>query len=158
MKSFLDFRFPLCVFALAAFVTIVPISRGNTSGDQIKSAGAIELNTELLNKMETGSAAVKSDEAARTEIAGVKETEPDAWAAAVESKCPKTAAHLKDAGITADEMMKGALAILACMMDEKGDLASSDNATAKANSEFVKDNKQRCDAVGGAVMGMGEAK
>jgi hypothetical protein len=45
--------------------------------------------------------------------------------------------------------------MLACFMDEKGELASSDNETAKANAEFVKANKDRCDKVGGEVMAMG---
>jgi hypothetical protein len=151
---------PLLALALTASLvafTVVPAARANISDDQIKSAGAIELNAELLNKMETGSAAVRGDEAARTEMAGMKDTDPDAWAAAVESKCPKTVAHLKEAGITADELMKGTLAILACMMDEKGDITNSDNATAKANAEFVKGNKSRCDSVGGMVMAMATA-
>ncbi len=143
--------------ALAAFAMNVPTARAKISDDQIKSAGAIELTTALLDKMDKGAKAVREDEAARTELAGVKETEPDLWNAAVEAKCPKASAHLKEAGITADELMKATLAIMACMMDEKGELANSDNEAAKANAEFVKQNKDRCDKVGGAVMGMGEA-
>ncbi|HLW34571.1 MAG TPA: hypothetical protein VKS98_02835 [Chthoniobacterales bacterium] len=154
MKSFLAL---VTAISFAAFLTAVPTARAKIPDDQIKSAGAIELTTELLDKMDNAAKAVHGDEAARTEMAGVKETEPDLWAAAVDSKCPKASAHLKEAGITADELMKGTLAIMACMMDEKGDLANSDNETAKANAEFVKENKDRCDKVGGAVMGMGEA-
>ena len=157
MKSFLAFRIPLCVLALAAFVTIVPISRAKTSDDQIKSAGAVELTTELLDKMDAAAKAVSADEAARAEMATIKpDTDPD-FGAAVKAKCPKTEAHLKSAGITADELMKATLAIMACMMDEGGDLAKSDNETAKANAEFVKENKDRCDKVGGAVMMMGQS-
>jgi hypothetical protein len=148
---------PLLALAAAASLIAFAVVPTLRASDQIKSAGAIELNTELLNKMETGSAAVRGDEAARTEMAGMKETDPDGWAAAVQSKCPKTTAHLKEAGITADELMKATLAILACMMDEKGDIASSDNESAKANAEFVKANKSRCDSVGGMVMAMGTA-
>jgi hypothetical protein len=140
--------------ALVVFVSL-PTARAKTSDDQIKSAGAIELTTELLNKMETAAASVKADEAARAEMATIKpDTDPD-FAAAVKAKCPKTEEHLQSAGITADELMKATLAILACMMDENGDLAKSNNETAKANAEFVKDNKQRCDTVGGMVMAMG---
>jgi hypothetical protein len=143
----------LCVCALVAFI-VVPFVSAKISDDQIKSAGAIELTTELVDKMEKAAAAIHADEAARTELAAIKETEVDAMAAAMESKCPKTAAHLKAAGITAAELMKGASAMLACFMDEQGELANSDNETAKANAEFVKENKERCDKVGGAVMAM----
>ncbi len=128
-------RLLLIIGVLAAFA-IAPAVRARTSDDQIKSAGGIELTTE---------------------IAAVNDTEPDTWAAAVNSKCPKTAEHLKTAGITADELMKGALAILACFMDEKGELPNSDNEPVKANVEFVKANKERADSVGGAVMMMGQA-
>ncbi len=152
MKLFLA----LTVVALAAF-TIVPTVSAKTSDDQIKSAGAIELTTDLLDKMDNAAKAVRADEAARAEVMAVKEGEPDAFAAAVNSKCPKTAAHFKEAGIAADELMKGALAMMACFMDESGELAKSDNETAKANAEFVKENKDRSDKVGGEVMAMGMA-
>lgn len=151
-------RFPLRVVSLlsicALVLAVVPVVRANISDDQIKSAGAIELTTELVDKMEKAATAIHADEAARAELSAIKETEIDALAAAMESKCPKTAAHLKEAEITAAELMKGATAMLACFMDEGGDLAKSDNETAKANAEFVKTNKQRCDKVGGEVMAM----
>ena len=147
-------RLLLIIGVLAAF-TIVPAVNAKISDDQIKSAGAIELTTELVDKMEAAAKAVREDEAARSEVAAVKETDADAWAAAVNSKCPKAAAHLKEAGITAEELMKGASAILACMMDESGDLAKSDNETAKANAEFVNEHKDHCNTAGGAVMVMG---
>ena len=148
--------FSLILTALVA-VTIVPAASAKIPDDQVKSAGAIKLTTELLDKMDKAAKAVRADEAARTEMAGVKETERDAVIAALNSKCPKTAAYLKEAGITADQLMDGMSAILACVMDESGELAKSDNETAKANAEFVKQNKERCDAVGGAVMAMGMA-
>jgi hypothetical protein len=152
VKTFLA----LVLTALVA-LTIVPAASAKISDDQIKSAGAIALNTELLDKMDKAAKAVIADEAARTEMAGVKETERDAVVAAINSKCPKTVAHLKEAGITADQLMDGVSAMLACFMDESGDLAKSDNETAKANAEFVKQNKERCNTVGGAVMAMGTA-
>ena len=144
----------LIVCALAVF-TIIPTASAKISDDQIKSAGAIELTTDLVDKMETAAKAVREDEAARNEVAAVKETDADAWAAAVNSKCPKAAAHLQEAGITAEDLMKGASAILACMMDESGELAKSDNETAKANAEFVNEHKEHCNTAGGAVMVMG---
>ena len=142
---------PLLVI-IGALAAIVPAASATTSDDQIKSAGAIELTTELVDKMDTAAKAVRADEAARAELT-FKETEPDAAVKAME-KCPKTMAHLKEAGITADELMKGASAMLACAFDEKGDLANSDNETAKANAEFYKENKDRCEKVGGEVMAM----
>ena len=149
-------RLLLAVSLLAAF-TIAPAVRAKTSDDQIKSAGAVELTTELLDKMDAAAKAVSADEAARAEMAAIKpDTDPD-FGAAVKAKCPKTEEHLKSAGITADELMKATLAIMACFMDESGDLAKSDNETAKANAEFVKANKDRCDKVGGEVMAMGSA-
>ena len=152
MKSFLASS--AVAATLAAFTTVVPAVSAKIPDDQIKSAGAIELTTELVDKMEKAATAIHADEAARTELAAIKETEIDPLAAAMESKCPKTAAHLKEAEITAAELMKGASAMLACFMDEQGELANSDNETAKANAEFVKENKQRCDKVGGEVMAM----
>ena len=141
------------VIMLAVFAT-VPAARAKLPEDQIKSAGAIELTTDLVDKMDTVAKAVRADDAARTEFAGVKETDMDASVAAIKSKCPKTMEHFKAAEITPDELMKGVGAMLACFMDEKGELASSDNETAKANAEFVKENKDRCDKVGGEVMAM----
>ena len=145
--------------ALSALValTIVPVVTARISDDQIKSAGAIPLNTELLDKLDKAAKAVRADEAARTEMAGVKETERDAVVAAINSKCPKTAAYLKEAGITADQLMDAMSAMLACIMDESGDLAKSDNEIAKTNAEFVRQNKERCNTVGGELMAMGTA-
>ena len=152
MKTFLA----LVLSALVA-LTIVPAVTARISDDQIKSAGSIPLNTELLDKLDKAAKAVRADEAARSEMAGVKETERDAVIAAINSKCPKTAAYLKEAGITADQLMDAMAAMLACIMDESGDLAKSDNETAKTNAEFVKQNKERCDTVGGLVMAMSTA-
>ena|SRR5216684_2548819 len=72
-------RLLLIIGVLAAFA-IAPAGRARTSDDQIKSAGGIELTTELLDKMDAATKAVRADESARTEIAAVNDTEPDAWA------------------------------------------------------------------------------
>ena len=152
MKTF----FALVLSALVA-LNVVPAASAKIPDDQIKSAGAIKLTTELLDKMEKVAKAISADQAARTEMAAIKETERDAVIAAMNSKCPKAAAYLKEAGITAEQLMDGMNAMLACLMDESGDLAKSDNETAKANAEFFKQNKERCDAVGGAVMAMSMA-
>ena len=143
----------LIVGVLAAF-TVTPKVRAKIPDDMIKSAGAIELTTELVDKMDTAAKAVRADDAARAEMAAVKEMDPAKWAAEVDSKCPKTVAHLKETGITADELMKGSLVMLACVFDEKGEFLNSDNETVKANAEFCKENKDRCDKVFGEVMAM----
>jgi hypothetical protein len=146
----------LLALVLSVFVglTIVPAARATISDDQIKTAGGIKLTTELLDKMDKVAKAVTADEAARTELAAVKETELDATVAGINSKCPKAVAYFKEAGITVEEFMKGMGAMLACLMDEADELAKSDNETAKANADFFKANKDRCNAVGGAVMAM----
>jgi hypothetical protein len=152
MKTLLAF-----VLSVLVAVAVVPAAGAKISDDQIKSAGAIKLTTELLDKMEKVAKAVSADEAARSEMAAVKETERDAVIAAMNSKCPKTTAYFKEAGITAEQLMDAMSAMLACIMDEGGDLAKSDNATAKANAEFVKQNNERCNTVGGQVMAMSMA-
>ena len=143
----------LCVCALAAF-TFVPAVSAKLPDSQLKAAGDIELTTDLLDKMEKAATAIRADDAARAELNAIKETDMDVMAAKMESNCPKAAAHLKEAEITAAELMKGTSAMLACFMDEGGELAKSDNETAKANAEFCKENKDRCDKVGGEVMAM----
>jgi hypothetical protein len=155
-SDFLCLMKTLLALVLSALValTIVPAARAKISDDQIKTAGAIKLSADLLDKMDKAAKAVSADQAARTELAAVKETELDATVAAINSKCPKAVALFKDAGITAEEIMKATGTILACIMDESGDLAKSDNEIAKANAEFVKANMERCNTVGGEVMAM----
>jgi hypothetical protein len=133
----------LCAIAFAA-----PVLRAETPPEQVKDAGAISLTTALLDKMEAFIQAVGADTAAKAELTEIGKDpsvsqNQDAWAAAITAKCPKTAEHLKTAGITAGDFTKGISAIMACAMSE--DMAKSDNETAKANAEFVKANNARCD-------------
>ena len=145
--------------ALAAVVllalAVAPVLRAETPPDQVKDAGAIKLTTDLLDKMEAFIKAVGEDSAAKAELDEIGKDpavskDQDAWAAAITSKCPKTSAHLKTAGITAGDFTKGISAIMACAMSE--DMAKSDNEAAKANAEFVKENNARAEKIFGSFM------
>ena len=145
------------ILALLTIAVIgVPIARAKISDDQVKSAGAIKLTTDLLDKMSTVAKAVRADEAARTEMAAVNAADMESSIAGINSKCPKALVYFKEAGITPEELMKGMSAMLACFMDDGGELANSSNETAKANAEFVKANKDRVDKVGGEVMAISQ--
>src|SRR2546423_12593713 len=112
-SAFLCLMKTLLALILSALValTIVPAVTARIPEDQIKSAGAIPLNTELLDKLDKAAKAARADEAARTEMASVKETERDPVIAAINSKCPKTVAYLKEAGVTANQLMDATVAI-----------------------------------------------
>lgn len=140
----------LCTIAFAA-----PALRAETPPEQVKDAGAIKLTTELLDKMDAFIKAVSADAAAKAELDEIGKDpavskDQDAWAAAITAKCPKTSEHMKTAGITASDFTKGISAIMACAMSE--DMAKSDNATAKANAEFVAANKERAEKIFGGFM------
>lgn len=145
--------------AIAAVVLLAlafaPVLRAETPPEQVKDAGAIKLTTDLFDKMEAFIKAVGEDSAAKAELDEIGKDpavskDQDAWAAAITSKCPKTSAHLKTAGITAGDFTKGISAIMACAMSE--DMAKSDNDTAKANAEFVKANNARAEKLFGSFM------
>ena len=133
----------LLLCALAALVA-APGLRAETPPDQIKAAGAIPLTTELLDKMDAAIKSIGDDATSKaelTEIGKDPNMTPEAWAAAIDAKCPKTVGHFKSAGITADQFAKGTFAIMACAMSE--DMAKSEDKTVKANAEFVKANNDR---------------
>ena len=140
----------LCTIAFAA-----PALRAETPPEQVKDAGAIKLTTELLDKLDAFIKAVAADAAAKAELDEIGKDpavskDQDAWAAAITAKCPKTSEHMKTAGITPSDFTKGISAIMACAMSE--DMAKSDNATAKANAEFVAANKERAEKIFGGFM------
>lgn len=151
-QSFSRFSCLVVACAIAALV-LTPIVRADTPADQVKAAGAIPLNTALLDKMDAFIKAVSADAAAKaemTEIGKDPNMTPETWAVAINAKCPKTAAHLKTAGITADEFSKGIFAIMACAMSDE--LTKSEDAAVKANAEFVKANTDRANATFGSFM------
>ena len=130
-----------------------PGVRAETPPDQIKTAGAIPLTTELLDKMDKFIKSVSTDNAAKAELAAVNKDPsitPETWGGIISAKCPKTVEIFKANGLTPDDFSKGIFAIMAVAMSE--DMAKSDNATAKANAAFVAANKDRADAVFGGFM------
>jgi len=137
-----------CALALAA----APALRAETPADQVKAAGAIPLTTDLLDKMDAAIKSLGADAAAKaemTELGKDPSMTPEAWAAAINSKCPKAAADFKAAGITPEDFSKGLFAIMACAFSE--DLVKSEDKAVKANAEFVKANS-RCEKTFGSFM------
>jgi hypothetical protein len=149
----------LTALVLLLAVAAAPALRAETPPDQVKDAGAINLTTDLLDKMDAFITAVSGDAAAKAEMDEIGKDpavskDQDAWAAAITAKCPKTSAHLKTAGLAVSDFTKGISAIMACAMSE--DMAKSENATAKANAEFVAANKDRAEKTFGNFMKLNE--
>jgi hypothetical protein len=149
----------LTAIVLLLALAAAPALRAETPPDQVKDAAAIKLTTDLLDKMDAFITAVSGDAAAKAEMDEIGKDpavskDQDAWAAAITSKCPKTTEHLKTAGIAVSDFTKGISAIMACAMSE--DMAKSENATAKANAEFVNANKDRAEKTFGNFMKLNE--
>jgi hypothetical protein len=139
----------LCAFG--AFL-LVPAIRADTPADQVKAAGAIPLTTDLLDKMDAVIKTLGEDTDAKAEMTAIGKDPnmtPEAWAAAINAKCPKATADFKAAGITPDDFSKGIFAIMACAFSE--DLVKSEDKAVKANAEFVKANN-RCEKTFGGFM------
>jgi hypothetical protein len=138
--------------ALVAFVLVPTTRAAETPADQLKAAGAIPLTTDLLDKMDAAIKTLGQDAAAKvemTEIGKDPNMTPEAWAAAINAKCPKASADFKTAGITPDDFSKGIFAIMACAFSD--DLVKSEDKAVKANAEFVKANN-RCEKTFGSFM------
>jgi hypothetical protein len=146
--------------ALAATVLLLafaaaPALRAEIPPDQIKSAGAIPLTTDLLDKMDAFIKALGADEAAKKELSAASadpSINPDNWGSSITAKCPKVAEVFKTAGITADDFGKALFAIMACAMGEE--LAKSEDKAVKANYDFVVANKERAEKTFGSFMQM----
>ena len=163
----LSFVVPL-LFAIAAFA-LTPTIRAAIPESELKLAGAIPLTTELLEKMEKFLTGLKSDAAAKAELAAVTKENKDnppmtgeAWGSLTTAKCPKTVAVFEAADLTANEFGKAALAIQAIILAEAmappGDpdnMAKSDDKTVAANAAFVAANKGRAEAVYGSFATFG---
>ena len=155
-------RRAIASLAAALAITVLcfaaaPELRAETPPDQIKAAGAIELTTELLDKMDKFIKGVTSNDAAKAELAAVSKDPsitPENWGSVVSAKCPKTVEIFKTAGLTPDEFGKAIFAIMAVSMSE--DLAKSEDETVQANAAFVEANKERAGAIFGAFMMLGE--
>ena len=139
-----------------AGITVVPFAlRAETPAEQAKYCGGITLTTDLLDKMDAFVKSTSSDAAAKAELTEIgkdpaNNTTPEGWVSAVNSKCPKVVANLKSAGISADDFAKGMFAVMGCAMTE--DFTKSEDATLKANAEFVKANNERASKVFMAFM------
>ena len=163
----------LAIGSIAGALTLIvlgfaaaPDLRAELPADQIKTAGAIPLTTELLDKMEKFIKSVSADDAAKAELAAVNKDPsitPETWGGIISAKCPKTMEIFKATGLTPDEFSKGIFAIMAVGMadamappGDKDNMANSTDKTVAANAAFVAANKDRTNAVFGAFMTLGE--
>jgi hypothetical protein len=163
-KNTITFISRLALASIAGALTITllgfaaaPDLHAETPPDQIKTAGAIPLTAELLDKMDKFIKSVSANDAAKAELAAVGKDPsitPETWGSIISAKCPKAVEIFKVSGLTPDEFAKGIFAIMAVGMSE--DLAKSEDKTVKANAAFVAANKDRADAIFGAFMMLGE--
>jgi hypothetical protein len=143
----------LTAIVLLLALAAAPVLRAEVPPDQIKSAGAIPLTTDLLDKMDASIKALGADEAAKKELNAASadpSINPDNWGTSITAKCPKVAEVFKTAGITADDFGKALFAIMACAMGDE--LAKSEDKTVKANYDFVAANKERANQIFGNFM------
>lgn len=158
----------LAVIALFAFAA-APATRADIPASELELAGAIPLNTELLDKMEKFLASAKSDAAAKAELVAVTKENKDnprmtgaAWGSLISAKCPKAVGIFEASGLTPEEFGKAALAIQAIILTEaiappgdKDNMAKSENKAVAANAAFVAANRARAEAVYGSFSTMG---
>jgi hypothetical protein len=158
----------LLLSALAALAFASPTSAAIPE-NELKRARAIPLTTELLEKMEKFLTNLKSDAAAKAELAAVtkenKDNPPDtgeAWGSLITAKCPKTVAVFETAGVTPEEFGKAAKAIESIIMGEAmappgnpDNMAKSDDKTVASNAGFVAANRARAEAVYGSFSTFG---
>jgi len=160
-----SFILPLC--AVAAFA-LAPTTRAAIPDDVLKRAGAIPLTAELLEKMEKFVASVKTDTAAKAELAAFTKENKDNpprgedWGKAITAKCPKTVALFQAAGVTPEDFGKAVDAIETILFAEgmapAGDpdnLGKSEDKTVAANAAFFAANRGRAEAVYGSFSTFG---
>jgi len=155
-------RLAIATIAGAFAVTLLgfaaaPNLRAETPPDQMKAAGAITLNTELLDKMDEFLKEVDANEEAKKELAAVGKDPsitPETWGSVITAKCPKAVEVFKEAELTPDDFSKAIFAIMAVSMSE--DMAKSEDKTIKANVAFLAANKDRADKTFSAFMMLGE--
>jgi len=143
----------LAALALIALVT-APALRAEIPPDQAKAAGAIQLTTPLLDKMDAAVTALSADDAAKKELSTASadpSINPENWGSSIESKCPKAAAVFKTAGISADDFGKALFVIMAVSMGGD-DMAKSADKNVKANAEFMNANKDKVEKTFGKFM------
>ena len=167
----------LATASLAATLTVIvlfdfaaaPTSRAEIPARELKLAGAISLNTDLLVRIEKFLAAAKSDPTAKAELAAVTKENKDnppmtgeAWGSLVTAKCPKTVEIFEASGVTPDEFGKAAFAIQAIILadamappGDKDNMAKSEDKAVAANAAFVAANRARAEAVYGSFATFG---
>ena len=158
----------LAVIALFGF-GVAPTTRAEIPANELKLAGAIPLNTELLDKMEKFLTSAKSDAAAKAELVAVikenKDNPPstgEAWGSLISAKCPKAVEIFQASGLTPEEFGEAALAIQAIIFadamappGDKDSMAKSEDKAVAANAAFVAANRARAEAVYGSFATMG---
>ena len=158
----------LAVIALFGFGA-APTTRADIPENELKLAGAIPLNTELLDKMEKFLASAKSDAAAKAELVAVTRENRDnppmtgeAWGSLISAKCPKAVEICQASGLTPDEFGKAALAIQAIILGDamappgdKNNMAKSEDKTVAANAAFVAANRGRAETIYGGFGTLG---
>jgi hypothetical protein len=176
-KQTTDFISRLATVSIAAALAVVALfcfaAAATTYADipasELKLAGAIPLNTELLDKMEKFLTSAKSDAAAKAELVAVTKENKDnppmtgeAWGSLISAKCPKTVEIFQASGLTPDDFGKAAFAIQAIILadamappGDKDNMAKSDDKAVAANAAFVSANKARAEAVYGSFISLG---
>jgi hypothetical protein len=142
---------------LALGFAAAPPLRAEIPADQIKSAGAIPLTTDLLDKMDKVIKNLSASDAAKAELAVVGKdptVTPETWGNLIATKCPKAAEIFKAANVTPDDFVKAEFAIMAVAMGDE--LAKSEDKTVKANYDFVAANKERASALFAGFMSLQE--
>ena len=176
-KQTTDFISRLATASMAATLAVIavvdfaaaPTTRAEIPASELKLAGAIPLNTELLDKMEKFLTSAKSDAAAKAELVAVTKENKDnppmtgeAWGSLISAKCPKAVEIFKASGLTPDEFGKAGLAIEAIIMGDamappgdKDNMAKSADKTVAANATFVAANRARAEAIYGGFGTLG---
>jgi hypothetical protein len=136
------------VLAAIAALAVPSATRAQTPSDQAKTAGAIPLSIELLDKIDKFTKAVNSD-AATTAEWNASSKDPaissETPAVIINSKYPKLAAAFKSADLAPEDFVKAYGAILVTgVIAEVGTPMADKNA--EANITFYKANKDRVTA------------
>jgi hypothetical protein len=136
------------LLAASAALAVPSATRAQTSSDQAKTAGAIPLSIELLDKIDKFTKAVNSD-AATTAEWNASSKDPaissDTPAVVINSKYPKLAAAFKSADLAPEDFVKAYGAILVTGVIAEVDTPMADK-NAEANITFYKANKDRVTA------------
>ena len=158
----------LALIALFGFAA-APAIRAAIPEEELKRAGAISLDAELLDKMEKFFTTAKSDATAKAELATVTKENKDnppmtgeAWGKLITAKCPKAVEIFEGLELTPEDFGKAIFAIQTIIMGDaiappgdKDNMAKSDDKTVAANATFVAANRSRAEALYGTFATLG---